>query len=343
MTLFLDNFNGPFDPSDPNSNYMFFSVPGVVTANDGTATVSGSGLTIESSPFKWTIANSLDHVKYLVFKKAPFSTQYPGDEVLFEAEISGAQTGLDKIPDKLKAAAGTINGVVNATSDPRPCCAAFNVVDFTNLLVFDFIITKDMVYALVERLPFNLPQWGGSQQYNAYTHLIPVYTRDTSVDQLDDILHLGISYNYMTGCVKWFVKNKEVFRINKPGYLLEAKYRVTQITPIGQPVYPQSVVRSPQLWVGFGTFSLLEESFPINPLNLVNVGLVNFSMGGYFPYADANAAPINQPAVPLNYLADLPEIGNTTIFGQGANLRIKKLKVSRRKANDSIKIGLSHD
>lgn len=345
MTLFIDNFNGPFDPSNPNSNYMFFSVPGVVTANDGTTSVSGSGLTINSSPFTYSNNTSLDHVKYLVFRKAPFKTQVGlNKEILFEADMSVKQTGLDTIPQQLKAAPGTINGIVDSKIDPRPCCGAFNVVDFNTLLVFDFIITNKMVYALVERLPFNLPEWGGSQTYNAYTHLIPVHAREIceNDDPLDDILKLGISYDYTRGVVKWLIKNKEVFRINNPGKFLDAKYRVTQITPIGQPAYPQHVVRSPDLWVGFGTFSLLEASYPINPLNQVNVGLVNFTMGGYFPYADANAAPPDANSIALNYLADLPQLNNTTVFGQGADLRIKKLKVSTRNVDNKIKIVLTN-
>jgi hypothetical protein len=319
---------------------MFFSVPGVVVANDGVATVSGSGLTISSSPFNFSIGNSLDHVKYLTFLKNPFSTITPGDEILFEAQRSGIQTGTDTLPSVFQAAPGSLDGIDDVASDPRPCCAAFNVVDFENLIVFDFIITPKIVYALVERLPFNTPPWGGNQTYNAYTHLIPVYKRNSS--SIDDMLNLGISYNYHTSCVKWFISNKEVFRINNPGYFLAAKYRVTQIDPIGTPAYPQTLVRSPKLWVGFGTFSLLEESNPLNPDGLINKGLLDFTMNGYFPYADANAALPSQPSVALKYMAELPDVNYTTCYGQGADLRIKKLKVSRRKASDHIKIGLSN-
>lgn len=338
MTEFLDNFNLPFDPSDPNSKYMFFGVPNVVTANDGSVSVGGSGLTINSSPFKFSINNGLDHVKYLTFLKTPFSTIVPGEEILFEAQMSAVQTGLDTIPDVLKASGDSLDGISDPEVDPRMCCAAFNVVDFDNLVVFDFIITNKKIYALVERLPFNLPQWGGTQQYNAYTHLIPVYNRKSS----DEVVNLGISYNYYAPKVRWFINEREVFRIDRPGYMLEAKYRVTQITPIGSPAYPQTIVRSPKLWVGFGTFSLLEESNPLNPNGLINKGLIDFSMGGYFPYADANAAPINQPGIPLKYMAELSMVGDTTCYGQGANMLIKKLKVSRRKPNDRVKIGLSN-
>lgn len=340
MTLYLDNFNGTsFDPSDPTSNYMFFGVPNLYVANDGVATMSpGNGLTIQSSPFTFSMNSGLDHTKYLTFCKTPFSVPFDSrKEILFEATMSSVQTGLDTIPDVLKAQIGSLDGISDAETDPRPCCAAFNVVDFSTLLVFDFIITNKSVYALIERLPFNLREWGGNGSYNSYTHLVKVYTKSSP----GEVLNLGISYHHSTGCVKWIIGSKVVYGIDNPGKFLDSKIRTIQITPIGQACYPELLVKSTQLWVGFGTFSLLESTAPENPNRISNKGLVDLSLNGAYPYADPNGAPTNQPSVRLNYLATVSDLNNSTVFGQGSNLNITKLKVSTR-AYVPCKVQLVH-
>lgn len=336
--LFLDEFKKSFDPSNPESDYMFFAVPGIVKGDDGKVEIKHGALNISSSPFKFSLSNGLDHVKHLSFKKIPFQVPTNGQEIVFETTMSVKQTGLETIPASLLASdPDSMTGISKPHSDPRPCCGAFNVVDFTNLIVIDFIITDDQVFALAERLPFNLVKWGGTQLYNSYTHLIPVYKRDQCKDRLDDFVDLAISYNYQTATFRWFVNGCEVYRIDNPGHLLESRYRIIQITPIGAPIHPQVTVRSPTLNVGFGTFSLLEAVSPNNKDGVDNPGLVDFSMNGYFPYTDPNAPP----GTPLTYLKTYQDLG-TTCFGQGCDMRIKRVKVYTRSSNMVMKAGLCH-
>lgn len=320
-----------FNPADPDSPYKYFEVPGVFTANDGVAGVDCGKLIVNSSPFNWTTNNGLDHPKYIAYLKAPFRTVNANDtdSIVFQSIIDAKQTGLESLPAFLLSE--DLNGIKDPSMDFRPCASAMNVIDFNNMLVFDFILTDKMVYALYERLPFNRTEWNGpGSNYSAFTHVIPALKRSSPVSypfQDEEFLKLEISYNYRRGVVRWYVNDKMVFEINAPGVMIENKYRVLEHNKPDQRPSPDDYIGSLNLWFGFGNFSIMDAGAPINNECKPNLGLIDLSMGQVYPTVNPIEKTPTGKSIAQSFISTYAEAGNTTNFGQGAILGIKELKV----------------
>jgi hypothetical protein len=104
----------------------------------------------------------------------------------------------------------------------------FNCLDTETMMVFDFQISNEDIYAFYERLPFLRTEFGGpGPNYDAFSHAIPVAKRNVA-DPLNDFVKLAIAYNYQQNYVRWLVNDKEVFRVNRLGYPIERKYRILE-------------------------------------------------------------------------------------------------------------------
>ena len=86
-TVTLDNFNSPFDPDDPDSDYFFFQPP------DSIISQSGSRVTQTSVPHTATVPQgdfgTLDHLKTLLYRKDLFTPSDSGT-VQFELTIEAS-------------------------------------------------------------------------------------------------------------------------------------------------------------------------------------------------------------------------------------------------------------
>lgn len=337
LTLFYDDFSSGFIPETAGSPYTYFSAPagGLFAANDaaGGVTAGYQSLTINSTPFRYTDPTGLDHVKYLVFQRRPYNAPKKGAEIIYEGVISVQQTGLSVIPQVLQSTSGGITGVNNVNSDIRLASAAINCLDPETLMVFDFLVSNEDIYAFYERLPFNRTEWGGSgPNYIGFSHAIPVAKRD-SADPGNDFVKLAIAYNYKGNYIRWIINDVEVFKVNRIGYPLERKYRILEHNNVGQISSPARLIRPTQLQYGFGTLSLMDMYNPQNPGQVPNAALVDLTVGGLLPDTDPIVTNINSTTKAPVFLSPyLPGgfpgfSGSGTNFGQGVILRIKYITV----------------
>lgn len=331
--LFFDDFKCDFLPGSPLSPYNYFSAPsaGLIAANDaaGGVNIQSGDLTVNSTPFTYTNANGLDHFKYLVYQE-PYNVPVNNIEIVYEAVLSGQQTGLNDLPDVLKAVNGGLTGVNNVNSDIRLASVALNVLDPETFLTCDFILSNEDIYAFYGLLPFGRTEFGGTgPNYTAFSHAIPVGKRNVA-DPLNDFVKLAIAYNYTENYFRWLINDIEVFRVNRLGFPIERKYRILEHNVAGQLPAPSKLLRPKQLQFGFGTFSLMDMYNPQNPGQLDNAGLVDLSLNQVLPSSNPIVTNVNGTAKAANFLTQYGTLGpntNGTNFGQGAILRIKYLTV----------------
>jgi hypothetical protein len=256
-----DDFQHGFSVGSPSATWFYFSA-GSYVGDDGIATTSASGLRVVAGgthrqtgepAFRRTLAQeasndalpgSLDHVKWLVYLNHRSARGYPGFDVgpgqtlTCEARLSGRTFGTAAHPFG--------EAIANPNDDVRLACCAMNTLDFETGLVCNFFLTNARIYVLYERLPFARDTLGN---YAAFTFLIPVAHRSP-----DDVHHLKVAYNKAAGTVRWYVDEREVYRVDKLGYLVERQYLLLDHGGLEVEVAPS------QLAAGMGLFTLLDGS-----------------------------------------------------------------------------------
>jgi len=241
----------------------------------------------------------LDHVKWLVFMNHDSTKGYPGFDAMekyelsFQATISGRSYGVEGHPFG--------NAVKDASSDLRLGAPCFNVIDFETYMVFDFFITNSKIYAFYERLPFGRGDVLGN--YAAFSFQVPVAVRN-----VNDYHLLKISYDKSKGTVRWLINGKEVFKVDKIGYLIDRKYMTLDHGGV------ETLVAPDQLVGGMGLFTILDGSNPNGK------GLVKLSSnpGTYFDPATGGPGPA---------FIDNESKEKNRLFGQGAELRLRSYEI----------------
>jgi hypothetical protein len=196
--------------------------------------------------------------------------------------------------------------------------------------MFDFALSNANIFAYYEKTPALTRNPDPSENFDAWTHLIPVGKRNIA-NPAEDYVKLAIAYNYKENYVRWIVNDEEVYRINRIGYPLERKYRGIEFGVVGQLPDPVKLTRPKTLSFGFGTFTNFANFTPINPGQFDNAGLIG--------YADVVSAAVNPVRTNINgtlqqypfispYATFVVPQGYTgTNFGQGVNLCIKYVAV----------------
>jgi len=284
------------DAIDGQWNYFQF---GEFIGNQATMSKEYGYLRIDSNPFTNTVYSSLlDHIKFLVQTESAYKV--PNNGELIVTFNSRAQTfNTDQHPF------GDL--VSDANSDFRLALGVLNVYDLVESnIVADFFITNNKIYMLYERLPFGRSVQGN---YASFAYAIPVADR-TDVDEFHI---LTIIFSKETKSIKWFVGEQEVFRVTKVGHHLEDHQEYMLFDKGGEveEVFPDS------LNIAFGTFSLLDSTFPESS---PNKGLVRLSES---PNEYKN--PLS-PEKTLEFFDEKSTLSNR-IFGQGCVLDIKDINV----------------
>lgn len=291
------------------------------------------------------LANTLDHVKYLAFKRGPdllnskfasadgeatgsYAAPADGKELVFEAEIAARQV----LPSGSAFTADIMGRIRDMKSDPRVACGSFVFLDHETGLTLDFLFTDRMIYAIYERLPFARPSAGGTAgtEYAAFTHLIPLASRVTDDDSdnpadagalLADFTKVAMCYNRVQGYARWLVNGVEKFRISKLGFPLDARYRVIDHGGIAEQIAPR------QFSVGVGLFSLMDASAPLNYIGAPTKGLVRLDPTAGF-YKSATAVdPATGMKIDGQFVSTTVSNTYMTPQRQGASMNIKNLFV----------------
>jgi hypothetical protein len=316
-----DDFRDGFTTGTPDAKWFYFGF-GPYVGNDGVETTSRRGLHVQSPgvnpvtgrpAFTLTLAQEdengglpggLDHVKWLVYANHLASSGVPGFdtqdgyEFSCESVIEGRTWGTRFHPFG--------DAVDDANDDLRLATFAVNGLDFESLMVLDFLITNETVYAFYERLPF--AQGGPLGDYAAFSSQVPVARNWPGRE-----LHLRIGYDRLNNTARWYVNGREVHSVSRLGF------RPPRETITLDHGGVDTEVQLNQLACGMGHFTLLDAHRP------TDVGLVRLSSAPDF-YYDPDLGEPN----PETFI-DEESLEENRLFGQGAETRVKHLIVSSRR------------
>lgn len=291
-TPFQDYFTS-YSVGLPTSFYQYFTYLGN-SADDAVATydgvnrilnlnsgVGGAGFTKTWTPAIPALTGGLDRAKYAVLKSIPVALPTNGDEIVWES-CAAMQQQVGTIP------ASMLPGVVNPTADPRIASSAISCIDLTSWLFFSFYLSNEQVYVGYERLPLGLPPFGGTGDYHAFSHLVPVQKR-ASDDPSNNFAVYAIAINRKLSMVRWLINGIEVFRKVGLGMPIDRTYRTADSGGNDQ------IADIPSIYVGFGNLTMLDMLNPVKDTSL--------------PETLAVTATGVNPATAINPLRPLVELG----------------------------------
>lgn len=173
-----DDFHDGFETSGPDARWSYLKVDPFV-ADDGVVSTSHRGLRVDSRgtnpatgdpAFVRTVAQeddngtglpgAFDHMKWLAYTNHTASSGFPGfdavpgQELSCETWMSGRTHGTEGHPF------GT--AVTDPDDDLRLASVGMPVIDQETLMVFDFFVSNERVYAFYERLPYAREELGPS-------------------------------------------------------------------------------------------------------------------------------------------------------------------------------------
>jgi hypothetical protein len=127
---------------------------------------------------------------------------------------------------------------------------------------------------------------------------------------------LEIAYDRLAGVVRWVIDNHEVFRIGSIGRRIDRRFMTLDHGGV------EADLSLNQLDAGMGFVTLLDGFLPSR------IGLVRLSNLPYF-YFDPEAGEPN-----LLTFVDGSSAENIRLFGQGAELRVRRYTVSSRRSHN---------
>jgi hypothetical protein len=319
--LAWDDFHEGWLADDaPGARWFTFSF-GDFVADDGIPTTSCRGLEVVpkgTNPltgepaFTSTMGHetgalgTFDRVKWLAvmnhFSSAGFLgfDAEAGKELVCEARMSGQVFGAEGHP--FGAA------VTDPAADPRLGTVVASAFDPETYLIFNFLLTNEVLYAFYERAPFLRTP---TDDYAAFLYAVPVLPRDPA-----DVHDLQIAYDRARGRVRWLVDGVEVFRVNTLGARIDRRFMLVDRGGANEIVAPR------QLDCALGTFTFLDGYGPLDE------GLVQLDAPGE-PYFH----PLSGEPRTLDFL-DPSSAPESRLFGQGATLKVHRVVVTSRPSHD---------
>jgi hypothetical protein len=316
-----DDFRGGFSATGPDAKWFYFSA-GPYVGDDGVTTTSDQGLRVVPTgknpatgrpAFVRTLGQEddnglglpggLDHVKWLAYMNHTAASGFPGfdalpgQELACEAVVGGRTFGTRGHPF-----GASVSG---PEDDPRLATVAMNTIDFETYMVFDFFLTNEGLYAVYERLPFGRTE---TNRYASFTYVVPLGRRDPG-----DMHALAIAYDRAAGRVRWLVDGREAFRVDRPGRRIDQRFLTLDHGGVEEDVSLR------QMNCGMGMFTLLDAYRP------TNTGLVRLSSQPSFYFNPQQGEP-----APATFVDEQSRPGSR-IFGQGAELRVRRYGVSVRR------------
>lgn len=313
-----DDFQSGFVADTPGAPWLHFSA-GAFVADDGIVTTSGQGLSVVASgtnpithapAFTSTMGHetgwltAFDRIKWLAIMNHTSSKGFlgfdaePGKELACEATISGQVLGAWGHPFGVAAPF--------PSSDPRLGTVAMSAFDPETFVIFNFLLTNDLIYAMYERAPFLRDTQG---DYAAFTYAVPVAFRCPHERH-----RLKIAYDKARGRVRWIVDDREVLRVSNIGARAGRAYMI--IDRGGENV----TVSPDQIDCGMGTFTFLDAYGPTGR------ALVQLDPDGGSYFDPRFGEPFQ-----ATFLDD-DSLTSNRLFGQGAAMQVARYVVSSRRA-----------
>ncbi|MBV2155133.1 DUF6081 family protein [Kitasatospora sp. SUK 42] len=310
-----DDFRDGFDHGGEGSRWTLTPGGDTLPDGDGIVTTSEAGLRVVPTgvnlrtgepAFAATTGReseggggAADHLKFFALARHTskagilgFDAE-PGRVLTIDVTMSVRTFGVERHP--FGAA------VADPRGDLRLAAGTMNTVDPETLMVFDFFVTDDRVYAFYERLP------RPGADYAAFSYALPVARRST----VDQVHNLAVGYDRSAGTVEWQVDGRTVLTVDRIG--LRPADRKHLILDLGG---REELVEPRQLAGGFGTFTLLDAGMPGTGGGLVQV---SDDLRYYDP---AQGEPVPQR------FADPASLPRHRLWGQGAQLDVRELGVT---------------
>jgi len=273
-------------------------------AAGGTLSVANGRATVTAIPFHVGADFSVfDHLKYIAISTESFSVPENGS-LEFSAEIVGTTPGTEQ-GRLINGCYGPPNSYLNVGD---PCAAPYqevalqgqqagvvlNMINFETGQLFDWFISEDKAFALIERLPTTVTGSPGTGLDLAYTQII------REVDIVPGKKH-KVAIRYTRGPYESYVE-----------YFLDGKLFV-RVDDVGIPLDKQGVD-----FTGYAPSTGPGEPLK-DSLDSFVIGHGLFSLLDAFPYQHPDAPELSV-SIPMS----------ERLFGQGAEGTWSKFKVTRK-------------
>lgn len=197
----------------------------------GTRTVTNAGTTIDATPFRTGVDLSVfDHLKYFAASTRSFTMPVTGS-LEFSVDITAYTPGTEYN----RKVQGCYGAPFSYPSLNAPCAqpfeqvvlqgqqasAALNMINFETGQLFDWLVSGDKAFALIERLPSNITGSPGTPVTSAYTQII------AEIDILPGVKHnYAIRYHRddYESYVEYFINQQLFARVDNVGIPLDRQY-----------------------------------------------------------------------------------------------------------------------
>lgn len=297
--------------------YFQWDAEGNELTNDGQLTFGPEGAKVSSNPFtRWYAPNVIrdkDDLKWLLTTMQPIPLSATGKTSI---EWIGTAKTFNTENSPFPAS-------IVSENDSRLAAAVFNFQSTVTGIAFVWLLTNDRVYAAYRRTPYHRQDLGDN--YYGFTYLFPVSKR-----KVRDWHHMRVNLDGADHSAVYILDGREVFSVARVGFKPDG------VTP---PTVDFGGVESdawpPALEPAFGTVSNLyaypantklngpKEEYPEVRQALVNQG--DFIADFVFPVFD----PILGAPNPASYFDAAGNNQTNHIWGQGAELEIKRLRITQ--------------
>jgi hypothetical protein len=329
QSVVYDNFQAPggYTLSDYGSKWSNpYGLGDMGAPPSDTRSFADGSFYIDDAPFRTSADFSVfDHLKYIAISNQSFTVPQKGS-LTFSSQIA-AQTPGTQAGRVIHGTYGPPGSYPNGSPysatvfEGQQAGAVMNMVNFATGQLFDWFISGNRGFTLVERLPSsvtgnttdpNSPEWVGPN--TMYTQIVNEFPVTPGVAHT-----VAITYSRGTGTgdstVEFFLDGKRMSKVKNVGIPLD---RQTDVTWTGTypSLGPGAALKDKlnSFVIGHGTFSLLD-AFP-------------FQWGWTFP--PGGGPPVCDPLWPAVCALSVSIPASERLFGQGVRAHFDNFTVTTR-------------
>jgi hypothetical protein len=326
-SIVYDNFSAPGGYTLTNYNAKWsnpYGLGDMGVAPGDTRSFSDGSFYIDDAPFRTAYDFSVyDHLKYIAISNESFPMPALGS-VQFSSDIQAATPGTiaGRVVHGSYGPPGSYpNGAPYSATvlQGQQAGAVMNMVDFATGQLFDWFVSGNTAFTLIERLPSsvtgntsdpNSPDWVGPNKM--YTQIIEQFPITPGVSH-----KVAIRYtrNLAGSSVTYYLDGKLVNKVSKVGIPLDKQH--VKYTGIYPSLGPGEILRDKinSFSIGHGTFTLLD-AFP-------------YQWGWNFdPITSSWSCDFTNWASACNGGVSIPT--SERLFGQGARAHFDNFTVTTR-------------